>query len=61
MIALEEFAALAFADPSRFAGRTPELAGDRPTPVEAATAISAATGVPVRYQQAGMPTSTHYA
>ena len=35
IIALEdiaEFAALAFADPARFAGRTLELAGDQRTP-----------------------------
>ncbi|MFE4977390.1 NmrA family NAD(P)-binding protein [Kitasatospora sp. NPDC056651] len=54
VIALEdiaEFAALAFEQPERFAGRTLELAGDAPTPVEAAAAISAATGIPVRYQQ----------
>ncbi|MEU3271377.1 NmrA/HSCARG family protein [Saccharomonospora sp. NPDC006951] len=54
VIALEdiaEFAALAFADPARFAGRTLELAGDQPTPVEAAAAISEATGIPVRYEQ----------
>jgi uncharacterized protein YbjT (DUF2867 family) len=54
IIALEdiaEFAALAFADPARFAGRTLELAGDQPTPVEAAAAISEATGLPVRYEQ----------
>jgi uncharacterized protein YbjT (DUF2867 family) len=54
VIALEdvaEFAALAFADPARFAGRTLELAGDEPTPVEAAAAISAASGIPVRYEQ----------
>jgi hypothetical protein len=53
VIALEdiaEFAALAFDDPARFAGRTLELAGDEPTPV-AAAAISAATGIPVRYEQ----------
>jgi uncharacterized protein YbjT (DUF2867 family) len=52
VIALEdiaEFAALAFADPARFAGRTLELAGDEPTPVEAAAAISEAAGIPVRY------------
>jgi uncharacterized protein YbjT (DUF2867 family) len=48
---IAEFAALAFADPARFAGRTLELAGDQPTPVEAAAAISAATGLPVRYEQ----------
>ncbi|RKT86017.1 Uncharacterized conserved protein YbjT, contains NAD(P)-binding and DUF2867 domains [Saccharopolyspora antimicrobica] len=54
IIALEdiaEFGALAFADPARFAGRTLELAGDEPTPVEAAAAISTATGIPVRYEQ----------
>jgi uncharacterized protein YbjT (DUF2867 family) len=54
VIALEdiaEFAALAFADPARFAGRTLELAGDAPTPAEAAAAISEATGIPVRYEQ----------
>ncbi|GLY72949.1 NmrA family NAD(P)-binding protein [Actinoallomurus iriomotensis] len=54
VIALEdvaEFAALAFADPPRFAGRTLELAGDEPTPVAAAAAISEATGVPVRYER----------
>jgi uncharacterized protein YbjT (DUF2867 family) len=54
IIALEdiaEFAALAFADPPRFAGRTLELAGDQPTPVEAAAAITEATGIPVRYEQ----------
>ncbi|GIH19147.1 hypothetical protein Raf01_73190 [Rugosimonospora africana] len=47
---IAEFAALAFADPPRFAGRTLELAGDQPTPVEAA-AISEATGVRIRYDQ----------
>jgi uncharacterized protein YbjT (DUF2867 family) len=54
IIALEdiaEFAALAFADPDRFAGRTLELAGDEPTPVEAAAAITEATGIPIRYEQ----------
>ncbi|WP_329255980.1 NmrA family NAD(P)-binding protein [Actinoallomurus sp. NBC_01490] len=54
IIALEdiaEFAALAFADPARYAGRTLELAGDQPTPVEAAAAISEAIGVPVRYER----------
>ena len=39
------------AAPERFAGRTLELAGDQPTPVEAASAISEATGIPVRYEQ----------
>lgn len=54
IIALEdiaEFAALAFADPARFAGRTLELAGDEPTPVEAAATITEATGLPIRYEQ----------
>jgi uncharacterized protein YbjT (DUF2867 family) len=54
VIALEdiaEFAALAFSDPERFAGRTLELAGDEPTPVEAAAAITEATGIQVRYEQ----------
>ncbi|GAB2827953.1 NmrA/HSCARG family protein [Actinocorallia aurea] len=48
---IAEFAALAFARPDRFAGRTLELAGDDPTPVEAVAAISAATGLPLRYEQ----------
>ncbi|PPK61465.1 NmrA family NAD(P)-binding protein [Actinokineospora auranticolor] len=48
---IADFAALAFADPERYAGRTLELAGDQPTPVEAAAAIAAATGSPVRYEQ----------
>ncbi|WP_432973680.1 NmrA family NAD(P)-binding protein [Dactylosporangium sp. CA-233914] len=54
VVALEDiadFTALAFAAPERFAGRTLELAGDQPTPVEAAAAISEATGIPVRYEQ----------
>ncbi|WP_405015129.1 NmrA family NAD(P)-binding protein [Kitasatospora sp. NBC_01539] len=54
IIALEdiaEFAALAFEQPDRFAGRTLELAGDDPTPAEAVAAIGAATGIPVRYEQ----------
>ncbi|MFI9011458.1 NmrA/HSCARG family protein [Actinosynnema sp. NPDC053489] len=46
-----EFAALAFERPDRFAGRSLELAGDAPTPVEAVAAISEATGVAVRYEQ----------
>jgi nucleoside-diphosphate-sugar epimerase len=46
-----EFAALAFADPARYAGRTLELAGDQPTPVEAAALIAEAVGSPVRYEQ----------
>ncbi|MFJ8430989.1 NmrA family NAD(P)-binding protein [Kitasatospora sp. NPDC094019] len=56
MIALEdiaEFAALAFEQPERFAGRTLELAGDAPTPVEAVAAIGAATGRTLRYEQVG--------
>ncbi|MFJ9246834.1 NmrA/HSCARG family protein [Streptomyces sp. NPDC101776] len=48
---IAEFAALAFDQPDRFAGRTLELAGDAPTPTEAVAAISAATGVTVRYEQ----------
>ena len=48
---IAEFAALAFADPARFAGRTLELAGDQPTPAEAAAAIAAAAGIPLRYEQ----------
>jgi uncharacterized protein YbjT (DUF2867 family) len=54
IIALEDiatFAAFAFADPDRYAGRTLELAGDAPTPVEAAATISAATGLDVRYER----------
>ncbi|WP_405719374.1 NmrA family NAD(P)-binding protein [Streptomyces sp. NBC_01537] len=54
IIALEdiaEFAALAFDQPDRFAGRTLELAGDAPTPTEAVAAISEATGTAVRYEQ----------
>ena len=54
VIALEdiaEFAALAFSDPARFAGRTLELAGDEPTPVDAIAAITEATAIPVRYEQ----------
>jgi uncharacterized protein YbjT (DUF2867 family) len=54
VIALEdiaEFAALAFADPARFAGRTLELAGDQPTPVDAVAAITEATGISIRYEQ----------
>ncbi|WP_175609318.1 NmrA family NAD(P)-binding protein [Streptacidiphilus griseoplanus] len=48
---IAEFAALAFEQPDRFAGRTLELAGDDPTPADAVAAIGAATGVPVRYEQ----------
>ncbi|WP_433201987.1 NmrA family NAD(P)-binding protein [Nocardia sp. CA-107356] len=46
------FAALAFADPERFHGRTLELAGDAITPVAAAATISRITGRPVRYVEA---------
>jgi uncharacterized protein YbjT (DUF2867 family) len=54
VIALEdiaEFATMAFTQPDRFAGRILELAGDQPTPVEAAKAITEATGIQVRYQE----------
>jgi uncharacterized protein YbjT (DUF2867 family) len=54
VVALEDIAdltALALAAPERFAGRTLELASDQPTPVEAAAAISEATGIPIRYEQ----------
>lgn len=54
IIALEdiaEFAALAFDQPERYAGRTLELAGDELTPVSAVAAISAAVGVELRYEQ----------
>ncbi|MCX4755831.1 NmrA family NAD(P)-binding protein [Kitasatospora purpeofusca] len=50
---IAEFAALAFEQPERFAGRTLELAGDAPTPVEAVAAIAAATGRALRYEQIG--------
>jgi len=48
---IAEFAAMAFDDPQRFRGRTVELAGDAPTPVDAVAMISEVTGVPVRYEQ----------
>ncbi|QTD95874.1 NmrA/HSCARG family protein [Streptomyces cyanogenus] len=48
---IAEFAALAFDQPERFAGRSLELAGDAPTPAEAVAAISEATGAPIRYEQ----------
>ncbi|MGZ0145706.1 NmrA family NAD(P)-binding protein [Kribbella sp. WER1] len=54
IIALEdiaEFAALAFEQPERYAGRTLELAGDELTPVEAVAAIAEAAGVALRYEQ----------
>jgi uncharacterized protein YbjT (DUF2867 family) len=48
---IAEFAALAFDQPDRFAGRSLELAGDAPTPAEAVAAIGEATGCAVRYEQ----------
>lgn len=45
------FAAAAFADPDRFAGRTLELAGDDPTPVEAAAVIGETLGSEIRYER----------
>ncbi|MFF4397259.1 NmrA family NAD(P)-binding protein [Streptomyces sp. NPDC001480] len=48
---IAEFAALAFDQPDRFAGRILELAGDAPTPAEAVAAISEATGTAIRYKQ----------
>ncbi|MGY2021299.1 NmrA family NAD(P)-binding protein [Nocardia gipuzkoensis] len=48
-----DIAALIFADPERFHGRVLELAGDVLVPPAAATAISAATGHPVRYHEVG--------
>jgi uncharacterized protein YbjT (DUF2867 family) len=48
---IAHIAALAFADPDRFHGRTLELAGDALTPPAAAAAITEATGHPVRYQE----------
>nr|WP_079082877.1 NmrA/HSCARG family protein [Streptomyces antibioticus] len=48
---IAEFAALAFDQPERYAGRSLELAGDTPTPAEAVAAISEVTGVAVRYEQ----------
>lgn len=54
VIAVEDiagFAALAFDQPDRFAGRTLELAGDAPTPAEAVAAIGEATGTVIRYEQ----------
>ncbi|MBB6729967.1 NmrA/HSCARG family protein [Cohnella zeiphila] len=43
------FAALAFERPEEFVGRTIELAGDAPTPLEMAASISKALRRPVRY------------
>ncbi|MGW6427417.1 NmrA/HSCARG family protein [Nocardia sp. NPDC055053] len=54
MIALDDigaFAALAFADPDGWHGRALELASDAITPVDAAAAISAATGRPIHYRE----------
>ncbi|MFE0425288.1 NmrA family NAD(P)-binding protein [Streptomyces sp. NPDC058953] len=48
---IAEFAALAFDRPERFGGRVLELAGDDPTPAEAAAAIGDAIGVGVRYER----------
>lgn len=45
------FAALAFADPDRFHGRTLELAGDTIVPAPAVAAIGRATGHAVRYHE----------
>jgi len=45
------FAALAFANPAAYGGRAIELAGDDPTPEQAAAVIGAAVGIPVRYQR----------
>ncbi len=47
------FAALAFADPDRFHGRTLELAGDAHPMPEAAAIIARATGHPIRYEEIG--------
>ncbi|MGS2805607.1 NmrA family NAD(P)-binding protein [Nocardia sp. MW-W600-9] len=54
LIALDDiaaFAALAFADPEGWHGRAIELAGDAITPIDAAAAISAATGRSIRYRE----------
>ncbi|MEV0060131.1 NmrA family NAD(P)-binding protein [Nocardia sp. NPDC050718] len=54
MIALAdiaEFAALAFADPAGWHGRTLELAGEAVSPVAAAAAIAEAIGRPVHYRE----------
>ena len=52
---IADLAVLAFDDPGRFAGRTVELAGDDPTPAQAAATISAAIGTEVRYEQLTAP------
>ncbi|MBU3063838.1 NmrA family NAD(P)-binding protein [Nocardia sp. NEAU-G5] len=44
-------AAIAFADPEQYTGRTLELAGDAVTPLAAMAAIERATGYPVRYEE----------
>ncbi|MFD4430858.1 NmrA family NAD(P)-binding protein [Nocardia sp. NPDC058497] len=54
MIALDDigaFAALAFTDPDGWHGRALELASDAITPVDAAAAISAATGRSIHYRE----------
>ena len=53
LIALDDiaaFAALAFADPAKFRGRTIELAGDSLRPPQTAAAIGAAVGRTVPYE-----------
>lgn len=45
------FAAMAFANPDRFHGEILEIAGDDPTPDEAAATITRVTGHPVRYRE----------
>ncbi|MFD0559639.1 uncharacterized protein YbjT (DUF2867 family) [Stackebrandtia endophytica] len=45
------FTALAFADPAEYGGRILELAGDDPTPDQAAALIAAAVDMPVRYER----------
>ncbi|WP_278263835.1 NmrA family NAD(P)-binding protein [Nocardia sp. AG03] len=55
MIAVDDIAAiaaLAFADPDGWHGRTLDLAGEAITPVDAATVIGRATGRPVHYREA---------
>lgn len=45
------FTALAFAEPQHWIGRAVDLAGDEPTPVQIAAAISEAVGRPLPYVQ----------
>ncbi|WP_067827236.1 NmrA family NAD(P)-binding protein [Nocardia inohanensis] len=45
------FAVAAFEEPAKFHGRVLELAGDDPTPVAAAAAISAAVGRRIHYRE----------